>query len=404
MTFPFVPHTAPACAWLMPVLLLTVFMTTPARAGQWLRGDLHMHSLHSDGDSPVPDVLERARRVGFDFIALTDHDNNMMHRDPANAPTQWKDPEYVADDIILLYGVEWTTGRGHANVWSAEPFDYEPLWAAHRALDADAAIAAIHEVGGLFSINHPLAATCPWHYATPAEHDAMEIWNSLYSLPHRNFQVIRELWEGQLAAGRKVTGVGGSDVHYLKGSRSLTYGLGNPTTWVYAAERTRKGVIDALREGRVTISYAANANRLELEADVDGDGGFETRMGDNLEPPGARVLFRVRLTTPTTVRHGGPHAGRESRPSLQPVNVERPLPGLQGPGEPQQIVVYRNGAELQRWALQEGLREIAFSDTVSGRAHYRAELLGHPNVRGLKAALYGDGLAVTNPIYFGFEE
>jgi predicted metal-dependent phosphoesterase TrpH len=37
--------------------------------------DLHMHTLYSyDGTAPVPAVLKRAKQVGLDLIAITDHD------------------------------------------------------------------------------------------------------------------------------------------------------------------------------------------------------------------------------------------------------------------------------------------------------------------------------------------
>ncbi|HXF85262.1 MAG TPA: PHP domain-containing protein [Anaerolineales bacterium] len=37
--------------------------------------DLHIHTLYSyDGTASVPAVLKRARQVGLDVIAITDHD------------------------------------------------------------------------------------------------------------------------------------------------------------------------------------------------------------------------------------------------------------------------------------------------------------------------------------------
>ena len=38
-----------------------------------LRGDLHSHSNWSDGGSPIEEMVEAARRVGHDYLALTDH-------------------------------------------------------------------------------------------------------------------------------------------------------------------------------------------------------------------------------------------------------------------------------------------------------------------------------------------
>lgn len=39
------------------------------------KADLHLHSTHSDGALPVPDLLRRALAAGLTTISLTDHDN-----------------------------------------------------------------------------------------------------------------------------------------------------------------------------------------------------------------------------------------------------------------------------------------------------------------------------------------
>jgi putative hydrolase len=38
-----------------------------------LRGDLHMHSDWSDGGSPIEEMMQAARDVGHEYVALTDH-------------------------------------------------------------------------------------------------------------------------------------------------------------------------------------------------------------------------------------------------------------------------------------------------------------------------------------------
>ncbi len=146
------------------LLMCLCLLPCPALAGQWLRGDLHSHSTYSDGDSPPADVVAEAERLGLDFFALTDHDGSM-----SGEPLHWSDPGYASDELVLLYGMEWTTAFGHANVWAAAPFDYAPLWAAHTSRDAAAAAQAAHDGGALFSINHPQEfVVCPWSYPVAA--------------------------------------------------------------------------------------------------------------------------------------------------------------------------------------------------------------------------------------------
>ena len=58
-------------------LLCSVELGAQIREGAWYRGDLHTHSIYSDGDSTVAEVIANAESLGFDFFALTDHDTSM---------------------------------------------------------------------------------------------------------------------------------------------------------------------------------------------------------------------------------------------------------------------------------------------------------------------------------------
>ncbi|GAJ18037.1 unnamed protein product, partial [marine sediment metagenome] len=39
----------------------------------WYKGELHVHSYHSDGKNSVEEIVEAAKEEKLDFIALTDH-------------------------------------------------------------------------------------------------------------------------------------------------------------------------------------------------------------------------------------------------------------------------------------------------------------------------------------------
>src|SRR5437762_3348233 len=78
-----------------------------AAAGyQLLKLETHLHTLHSDGQHGVEDMLRACCAVGYDAIALTDH-NTLSGLSEAidSAATM---------GLILLPGVEVTTFRGHA--------------------------------------------------------------------------------------------------------------------------------------------------------------------------------------------------------------------------------------------------------------------------------------------------
>lgn len=38
-----------------------------------IRGDLHMHSTHSDGGNTIEEMAEAAKNIGYEYIAITDH-------------------------------------------------------------------------------------------------------------------------------------------------------------------------------------------------------------------------------------------------------------------------------------------------------------------------------------------
>jgi len=85
----------------------------------WYRGDLHMHTAHSDGTCksqsgqkvpcPLFRSVESAAARGLDFIAITDH-NTESHYDEERELQPW------FDKILLMPGREITTYQGHANL------------------------------------------------------------------------------------------------------------------------------------------------------------------------------------------------------------------------------------------------------------------------------------------------
>jgi hypothetical protein len=140
-----------------------------------------------------------------------------------------------------------------------------------------------------------------WQYGLDVPVDSVEVWNIGHitqpPLPAATSNEDAAIyWECWLNRGAKVAATGGSDSHWL--STSLAQGPGNPTTWVYAQERSATGVLDAIREGRTSISMvppALGGPRLLLEADADRDGTYESMVGDTV-PPLTPMRVRVEGT------------------------------------------------------------------------------------------------------------
>ena len=64
-----------------------------------LRGNLHAHTTFSDGRRPIREVIARYRDLGYDFLAITDHDDR-IHDD------YWFDIPAGDERMLILPGIE----------------------------------------------------------------------------------------------------------------------------------------------------------------------------------------------------------------------------------------------------------------------------------------------------------
>lgn len=341
--------------------------------GVWLKGDLHVHSSHStDGGNPSPNrhpvakIIAFAKSVGFGFIAITDHDNHVLGDLEHNT---WADPDFKSDSVLLLYGAEWTTTRGHGNTFSAKPYNHQKLYDVRD--QRDVVIGSVKkELGIHLSANHP---------AGPKDHfgfsydlvNSMEVWNSALWTKNANSNLI---WEDMLASGRRITARGGSDTH----SPSDVNYIGTPTTWVFAVNRSSQAVIDALSNGRVSVSANPFAPRVEFYADLNQDNKMDMMMGDNAKATGKPVTFRVQLT------------------------------GKVIPDSVYTISVIKNGRDFGSYKVTGRNPIVEFNDTpvVLERSYYHLTVQGpstdYPQVpRSMK--ITGNMVALSNPLYFNFD-
>lgn len=263
---------------------------------RWYRGDLHMHTAHSDGSCmsrrqqrvPCPLFLtaQAASERGLDFIAITDH--NTVSQADAIRELQ---PYY--DDLLLIAGREITTFEGHANLFgTVASVDFRegsadvPDWST---LLSDAA-----DTGGVISINHPVRPSgeqcmgCGWTPHGEVDYSrvqGVEVVNGIDA--DTPFSGIG-FWERLLNRGYKLTALGGSDNHdaLLRNSGAI----GTPTTVIFADELSQAGIVTAIRRGRVFVDVTGTRDRsIDLTATV---GKQVAHMGDTLTVArGAAVRF-----------------------------------------------------------------------------------------------------------------
>ena len=105
--------------------------------------DLHLHTIYSyDGTAPLPAVLTRAKQLGLDVIAITDHD------EIAGA--------LKALEIAPLYGVEVIPG---VEITTAEG-DLLALFIKEKVaagLSLVETVLKVRELGGVCIAPHPMA-------------------------------------------------------------------------------------------------------------------------------------------------------------------------------------------------------------------------------------------------------
>lgn len=251
----------------------------PAPAGRcWVAGDLHAHTVHSDGVATISELAALARGRGLDFLAVTDH-NTTSHHPHLGAISEWS-------GVVLVPGQEVTTDTGHANCFG------DVGWVDFRQ-PADAWLVHTQSRGGLLSINHPLAGELSWRKSLSGAPHLIEAWH--VSWDRRGRQPLD--WWARIGG----VGIGGSDLH-----DPAMWRLGTPTTWVQVVEGSGvQGVMDGLAAGRVAISAEPDGPvvvRHEEQLIVDrGDGlelighdGRRTRVtGDRCNVPAAPGLHRL---------------------------------------------------------------------------------------------------------------
>jgi PHP domain len=240
----------------------------PAWPGhRWLAGDLHSHTVHSDGAQTVPELAAFAASRGLDFLAVTDHNTISHHAELAGASRRY--------GIALLPGQEVTTAFGHANVFG------DIGWVDFRQ-PADAWLDASERAGGLMSVNHPIAGPVAWLHPMTRRPPLVEVWH--WSWLDLSWTIPLSWWQAWDGAAIPV---GGSDWHRA-GSDAPP---GQPTTWAEVAEEAADdpaAILAAVQAGRVAISATRDGPVLLRQ----GDGDFVAIDGDGLTLAGPEGGYR----------------------------------------------------------------------------------------------------------------
>jgi hypothetical protein len=220
---------------------------TPKRVRLY-KGDLHIHTLASDGVLSMEELAQRALRHGLDFLAITDH-NQMVTADSL--------PRLPG--LTMIPGIEWTHFKGHASFLGVDrPYD-EPFF-ANNPEEVQARFDSARSRGAIITIDHPFDELCPFRFdMNSLPFDCLEIWNG--PMRESNLRAVG-LWHSLLMAGRRIPICGGSDYH----RDHLFIIPGGPTTCVHAMSASPADILSGLRQGHAYLTFAPNGPSLEMTA------------------------------------------------------------------------------------------------------------------------------------------
>jgi hypothetical protein len=217
---------------------------------RWLCGDLHVHTLESDGSLPLEHLAEHARIHGLDFIAITDHNQ------PANRAAFPK-----VEGLTIIPGQEWTHYNGHSNFLGLEQ-PYQGSFIANSQKEVQAIFSEAHQNGALIVINHPYETNFGFRYDLDSlDYDLIEVWNG--PMRPANLEAIAR-WDAMLKAGRKQVATCGSDYH----EDTFFQRLASPCTYVLADSNSDTDILKAVKAGRSYFAFSPTS--LQVLLDVEG--------------------------------------------------------------------------------------------------------------------------------------
>ena len=298
-------------------------------------GNVHVHTVASDGTGDVERVAEAANRVGLDFFIITDH----------NAPPRRGEGWYGG--VLVLVGQEvhdpGEPHRSHLLILGGS----EDHSAGAREGSPQELIAAVRDEGALAFIAHPFEHAgaysgepeIDWSDWDATGYVGLEIWNYMSEFKSHLSEPAVALalalwpklairgpwpetlkkWDDLLARGR-VVGIGGSDAHansYRLGPmrrrvfsyehlfRSVNTHLLANEPWRDDLARDARVVYAALRRGRCFVGYDGLSSTWGFRFTAEYDGEEHT-MGERLEARGM-VRFRAQAPHPAHLRliHNG---------------------------------------------------------------------------------------------------
>lgn len=239
---------------LFAALLFSGLNATQSRPGggptRWYKGNLHTHTLNSDGDSTPMEVATWYREHGYQFLVLTDH-NFLTDIAGLNGTIG------ATEKFLLIRGEEVTDSFEkrpiHINAINLHQL-LQPTHGASVAATIQSNVQAIRKARALPSLNHP-----NFHWAVN-QNDMLaaeglthfEVYNGHPTVNNDGgggAPSLDQMWDTLLTAGRRVYGVAVDDAHHFKKLGKEFSNPGHGWVWVRSNSLDPDQITEALDRG-----------------------------------------------------------------------------------------------------------------------------------------------------------
>ncbi len=348
--------------------------------GDWVEaiGNLHVHSVHSDGAGTVAQIARIAERAGLDFVGINDHAHMVSRLN--------KEEEGRYGNVFVFIGLEFGEEEHHYLAYGAKRIF--PV----QGLRPQEVIDRVSRQGGFGFLAHPFekgmpfreksraytwndlsangyAGICIWNFASRWKERIRSPWHGLFFLlfKHRTLKgpsrKTLRFWDDQCQK-RRVCAIGGSDAHgvpfrwagvnfvplsYRGLLNSINVHVLLETKSFEDFERARESIFTSMREGRLFIAHDGLCSASGFKMWYGTDSGRRIEMGQETKfEPGNLV-------------------------------VECPFRG--------EIRLFRNGK------LNEMRRGLQASKRIAAEGVYRVEVYRRVPLFGLRPWIF------SNPVY-----
>lgn len=213
--------------------------------GSWLKGNTHTHSTKSDGKLDQQKVIEIYCKLGYDFLAISDHDKMSNYKG-------------IDDFGLTLLPANEITGNGshvhHLGSWGK----INAIW------DRQEVINDINNNGGISVLNHPNWLGEYNHFSIEdlsklKNYIGIEIFN--YGCVHNKGSAYAlDKWDQILAMGKYVLGFATDDAH-------AEIEMGGGWINVYSESNSEDSILRSIKKGAFYSSTGCIIEKIECKED-----------------------------------------------------------------------------------------------------------------------------------------